>query len=752
MCDALAVPVRARCSGIISTGVWLLIAAGPLAAQGARYTALRDTLAGVTNAASLRSRLAEDARDANANVARGFIAFRIFELTGSDADLKAARAAFDRTLGQDGRNAWAQFGVALTMANEPDVRSIDLVQTGRGLAKELGLDTRSKALGAARKALQLDAGLASAAVLVGHLALLSRDEGELETAASLLEPFTRGDPPIEAADVMYSQVQVARGEAGHAVDVATVAANRPDASLAAKLAYATALFNDRGGEEDGGDAYFEVVDGLAPALADRLFEDVRWIATAGEIAAWDSASLDARKDWLHEFWERRAALSGETVAERVAEHYRRLNVVLSRYVKISNGPLPGQTLIPTQHPEPFDERGIIYLRHGEPDHSILTPVIPPDLSLSSTACQTGAFRPDTAKWGTSSSGPLRNTESWVYDDLDGHPRMYNFVQCAGIYPDYVIPYELPCDASTYQLYVEPRSIYESEIGRCANDTRERIRDYAREALVTDSDHPSFERTVPLLFDLVAFRGPGGFTELTAPLAISTDSLGPRTRRNSIFRLGITVAVVDTAERNISRSDTTIVAAPASAATQGDWLNTFVRFIARPSNGAELRISVRDRTADGGNFFGTTITVPSYAGDSLQVSSIVLGLPAEGGDWRRGSVALTLMPFGEYRTGEFRAFYEIYNMADSASYDTELRVEPMRDGALDPARPPSNIEPIVLRFSDEARPERDGVVRDLRNIRSQLPPGRYRITVTVTDRAGGRSASSWRPFVIPPPPR
>jgi hypothetical protein len=97
-----------------------------------------------------------------------------------------------------------------------------------------------------------------------------------------------------------------------------------------------------------------------------------------------------------------------------------------------------------------------------------------------------------------------------------------------------------------------------------------------------------------------------------------------------------------------------------------------------------------------------------------------------------------MPLGQFEGGEFRVFFEIYNLEADRTYVTEVTVEP--SGRRGP-------RPLRLRFQDFARPETDGVVRDVRRVETGLPPGRYRITVQVTDPQALRSARAEREFVV-----
>jgi hypothetical protein len=140
----------------------------------------------------------------------------------------------------------------------------------------------------------------------------------------------------------------------------------------------------------------------------------------------------------------------------------------------------------------------------------------------------------------------------------------------------------------------------------------------------------------------------------------------------------------------------------------------------------------------GNFHGTTIRIPDYGGDTLQVSSVVLALPDTGGSWRRGGHSLGLSPLGVFEDGAFRLFYEIYNLKADSTYLTAMTVE--STGGQGPM-------PLRLEYRDLARPDPDGVVRENRAVESGLPAGRYRVTIEATDPQAGRSARSEREFVV-----
>jgi hypothetical protein len=147
-----------------------------------------------------------------------------------------------------------------------------------------------------------------------------------------------------------------------------------------------------GREEAGERAWARLLERLTPALADRLFAELRPITTDAEEQRWRSADLEGRREWLRRFWDVRAGLSAVDVSERMAAHYRRLTVALDRYVRGSDGPPPPETLTGVPPRGPFDERGVIYLRHGEPYRRISTRTQP----QSSTCARSIALIHDTS--------------------------------------------------------------------------------------------------------------------------------------------------------------------------------------------------------------------------------------------------------------------------------------------------------------------------------------------------------------------
>jgi GWxTD domain-containing protein len=132
--------------------------------------------------------------------------------------------------------------------------------------------------------------------------------------------------------------------------------------------------------------YFQCLDDLNEIAAREISRDIIDIIMPEEISEYKQArTIDQKKAFFRKFWKSRDPLPTTEYNERLVEHYRRLNYSKQYYgIKQTKG---------------YDDRGIVYIKHGEPDEK---------------ASLNGNFG-------------LRDNESWLYrrkpDDY-----LFHFVQ------------------------------------------------------------------------------------------------------------------------------------------------------------------------------------------------------------------------------------------------------------------------------------------------------------------------------------
>jgi hypothetical protein len=593
--------------------------------------------------------------------------------------------------------------------------------------------------------LEVDPEFAPAAELYAELALFGRNEDELLGARdALARVVARGGTEPETM-LALAKVSSRLGEQSAALEIAEgVAAT--DSSPETLHAVAVSQLRMSGREDDGASTYFALLERLTPAVADQLWNEIGPIADTAEKRAWEEGDLAARVDLLRGFWTLRAATSAVSVPERLAEHYRRLAVVVDSFPRVSDGSQPGAaTLVRDRDPAPFDERGIIYLRHGPPRRRVSSAG-----ELRNPAC--------------GGHGPAVYNESWLYEGLDGPPRFVHLLRCRG-FPDWIVPYSTPCAPNAGLpgrgngrrweqaiSYTFDRQTYDDDATLCGSLTPERTRAFARERLAEDSGLPRFDHTLPFAMDLLAFRGDGGLTDLSAPVAIQADSMSGDTLANGElgYTLSMSMFIVDTISHRVDRHDTALDFRASVKPSVGEAVVAHINGTAAPTENALFRLVVRDgRELRRGRVHGAQIRIPSFAGDSLMISSIVLAVPGDSGNWHRGSTSLSIMPIGEFSGGEFRVFYEVYNLAPDSPYQTEILIERATDdlGRTIGEFTPSNQPLIQLRFDGIANPDERGIVSEVRSVDTGLAAGRYRLFVRVTDVQRGAASLSQRLFLV-----
>lgn len=107
------------------------------------------------------------------------------------------------------------------------------------------------------------------------------------------------------------------------------------------------------GRLDWAQAYFSTFVNSAPDSLQMLYKDIQHLASPEEYAEFQSLVIDKQAHFLREFWNIRDPNLTTAANERQLEHYRRVWYALTNF---SEGQYP------------WDRRGEVYVRFGEPDY------------------------------------------------------------------------------------------------------------------------------------------------------------------------------------------------------------------------------------------------------------------------------------------------------------------------------------------------------------------------------------------------
>lgn len=353
----------------------LLGLAPPLRGQGAdaveRLMLLRDSLRAERDSVALRrheARLIEVARAERdstlLHLELGLVALRLGELGGRrHFDDAASEFEWAAELAPAWPLPW--WGLALAEEGLGDSRISPLA----GIQAMLGMDKGSRAVAALRQSLRLEPSFAPALVDLARITEAQRFNVRLDDALAAFRLAGSGSATDRA------DVQLARGRIERL-------AGSPDSALVAFRRYA-ALGGSPGLASLEEARTLFVLDSLSgdgpyfagaatdDSVAARLYgEDLRPIASDSELAALSAARGRGRVNVLRKFWFQRdrADLRGD--GERLREHYRRLHVARQRFRLAETRRRYDTDERYRSGSGEFDDRGIIYIRHGPPDTTV----------------------------------------------------------------------------------------------------------------------------------------------------------------------------------------------------------------------------------------------------------------------------------------------------------------------------------------------------------------------------------------------
>lgn len=283
-----------------------------------------------------------------------------------DEHLDAAREAFDRALDARPRSVHALNGKGIYEMTK-DEQWLVLLES---IKKLFNRDHVSMAQKAFQRAIEADPGFLPARYNLALAYRQARGKDNWEKAIVELRRVVEADPGFESAALLLAITYRDTGDLETMrtfLDGLPETESLPDASRKLLLAYALVNAGDPSG---GAAAYLEGLGEIdTEREADLYWHDIRPIVSAETDDEFHALPLERRPGYIRSWWQARADASFVTVDERIAEHYRRLEHVYQnfrlelperRHYGATNAYVP-----PWQ--SGFDDRGVIYLRHGPPD-------------------------------------------------------------------------------------------------------------------------------------------------------------------------------------------------------------------------------------------------------------------------------------------------------------------------------------------------------------------------------------------------
>jgi GWxTD domain-containing protein len=347
---------------------------GQAPADRAMLERFRDSLAAATDVPSLQSleseligRARRERDDPLLHLRLGFVALRLGQLTEgipSRRHYDDAGGEFEWAIQVAPDWPWGWFGLGLA---ELGVGNSELALV-EGIQTMLGRDALTRSANAFAKSAEVDPAFVEGLVELSNTALRQRINSRMDVALAALRRAGR-TPASATPAVLLSRGRIERASGSLDSSAASLRGllAQDSSNTMAWLELARTLFL-----QDDRTAMDFWYRGLAEADSITLAlyrEDLMTVLPDSTLRRFDRADPEGRVILLQAFWRARDVDELHPEGARLAEHYRRLDyarrsfrlVSERRQFDIAERYRSGQT--------EYDDRGIVYIRHGEPDQT-----------------------------------------------------------------------------------------------------------------------------------------------------------------------------------------------------------------------------------------------------------------------------------------------------------------------------------------------------------------------------------------------
>ena len=629
---------------------------------------------------------------------------------GHGREFDRARDLFQRAHDQAPQWALPLYGIGLAEGEKGDWLAAEPLNLGT----RVGHGAYRSAIRALIEAVSREPGLTRAIIEMDRIATTLRDTAcNREVVASVRDAVASGnaDP---ATLLILGRRERAMSQSGAAMAaLRKYQALTADSSLASYEIARTLLGS---GGVDGMAGYFAAARSPDSLVSRALREDLVPVADANELARFDSLAGEQRELFLRQFWDDRARRDLRSPEERIREHFRRLLYARQHYALSNNRRYYGRRdLYQAPKTETLDDRGVVYVRQGEPDQR-LQPLL-----FGLMPNETWLYRrPDGDLLLHFSAGGDR-TEGGDLSDYRLVPSVFD-LRGNRTPQDMLIASRFPVST----LYQKIMSWGPYGRSRMVREEREWGERSAETGTRTDAFELHFVEPLEAHMDLVAVGREGTRTRLQLIYGLPAVAGGTTVR----FR----IALFDSTGR-VERwlNDSALTEAMGDGGSggrfevsmpPGPW---FYRFALEA--GEAGTVSPRD-----------SLLVPNLGGPGLAVSHMGLGQHRSHIRWEPtpGDTVL-LTPDGAVTPDtELQLYYEIYGLAPGTPLRASVAVYETRGNRLGKNR-------LRLTFADQAEGEVSRIRRGL--LLSGLEKGEYWLELGITSEGGGQVVTRKRFRVI-----
>ncbi|HEX3276091.1 MAG TPA: GWxTD domain-containing protein [Gemmatimonadales bacterium] len=712
--------------------------------QRAGLEKFRDSLAATADSSALlglERHMIEQAKQDRNNTFRhlqlGFLSLRLGDL-GGQSHYDDAASEFQWAIDLEPTWPYAWYGMGLAEYGVGDSQ----ISFVTGLKTMLGKDALTRSAMAFAKSAEVDPGFSRGLVELSNTALRQRVNIKLGVALDALRR-SASTPAAHEPEVLLARGRVERevGDGDSALAAFRGYLERNPGSGLAQLEIARTLFLL--GRFDGVQPYYQGAASNDSLTVASYRTDLATIATDSVLREFDATSGAQRVAYLKRFWSDRDRSELRASGERLREHYRRLFYArknfqltsLNRHYDIVERYRSGS--------RDFDDRGVIYIRHGEPTSraTYAAPGLEPNESWRYTRPEGDLLfhfvaREDVQDFklveslfdvlGFSEQVALR--EDRAGQNPMAEQLMLSREQLSPIYTRLQAAGQI----GSGQYQAEERQIGQNSI---ALGTR------------TDSYQLRFARELKVQSHVLAVGRDSSGSTVQIAYAIGGKGLEPVTvTRGFLYSVRVRFEASDPSGRVVASLDTTRHFVAPEPVPDGENLVGRVA-VPVPEGRLQYRLAIQQGEESGVLLPRDSVRVGPASAGNLALSDLVLGNRMANLSWRRADGDTVLFnPLASFRRDdEMQLYYEVGGLKPGSPYEVRLAVKRQGGGGgLFRKIFGGGGAALSLKFQARASASFESAHRGLQLER--LKPGNYVLAVTVTD-GEGRQDERFRPFTV-----
>ena len=740
-----AVPVRsvshprAWPGWLASAAAALLLAVAPAAAQEpaqrAELERFRDSLSATSDSVgllALEKRLIDQAKaDRNnpmVHLRLGFIGLRLGEL-GGQSHYEDAASEFQWAIDLQPTWPYGWYGMGFAEYGVGDSQ----ISFVTGIKTMLGKDALTRSAMAFAKSAEVDPAFDQGLVDLANTALRQRVNIKLGVALDAL----RRAAATEAA--ARPEVLLARGRVEREVgdgDSALVAFGRyldqGDNRSLGLLEVARTLFLL--GRFDGVEPYFEGAASDDSATVAGYRTDLLAIASDSILGEFDRTSGPQRAAYLKKFWNERDRTELRADGERLREHYRRLFYARKNFQLTSLNRHYDIVERYRSNSRDFDDRGIIYIRHGEPSSraSYAAPGLEPNESWRYS-------RPDGDLifhfMAREDVQDFKLVES-LFDVLGFSNALALRGGLAGSEGDPMAQQLLLSREQLSPIYGRLQAAGRISTGRYQDEERQVGQESIALGTTTDSYELRFPDELKVKSEVLAVGRDSSGPQIQIDYAVAGSTLEPvLVTRGYLYSVRVRFVATDRLGRVAASIDTTRHFVAPAPVPDGEHLVGRVSVPVHPGL-FEYRLAIQQGEESGTLLPRDTIRVGQPTSSALALSDLVLGSRNTNLFWQRTPEdTVVFNPLRTFkRNEEMQLYYEVEGLSAGTEYTVKIAVRKQGGGGglLRKVFGGGGAQ-ISLKFDESASFPVTSTGRSLKL--DKLKPGNYTLEVEVEDASG-----------------